>query len=122
MPAHGYFKKRRIMLMEKDPHCHWCRLPLKLYPDYSRKKQKMPNDFPTIDHIKSRFMGIREDVGMKKRTLVISCPKCNHQIRNNEEMRNHPFRTHWKSGTFPYPFRWFGRLLKFIRKQKRRTI
>lgn len=76
----------------------------------------MPEDYPTIDHLKSRFFGPREDPKFKAKTLVLACPACNN-ARCAQELKQHSFRTRWKSGSFPIPFRWVGRLLKWYRKQ-----
>lgn len=118
MSRRGYYKKRRERLMEKDPHCYWCPRKLKLYPNYPKKMrhQTMPEDYVTIDHLKSRFWGPRRDVGMKERTLVLACPKCNNR-RQAEEKQKYIWITRWKSGSFPYPFRWVGKILKNLRKQ-----
>ena len=112
MPANGYFRKRRKRLMDKDPYCYWCGKKLTLYPDYpKRKHQKMPADYPTIDHLKSKYWGPRRDVQMKEKTLVLACPKCNND-RQAKEQKRYLFLTWWKSGGFP---RWLS-FLKIIRK------
>lgn len=119
MPQGDYFNRRRKRLMEKDPHCHWCRRPLKLYPNYGKphtRGMRMPADYPTIDHLKSRLFGPRQEVHMKQKTLVLSCPECNVR-RSKEEQQRHIWRTRWKSGTFPFPLQWVGKLLKWYRKQ-----
>ena len=103
--------------MEKDPQCNWCRKKLKMYEDYpSKKYKKMPDDFPTIDHLKSRLSGKRVDVKMKERTLVLSCPTCNHEVRNKADSKKHRLKVMYKSGAFPKPFRWLGKIIKFFRR------
>jgi 5-methylcytosine-specific restriction endonuclease McrA len=77
----------------------------------------MPDDYPTIDHLISAFMGPRENVDGKVRTLVLACPQCNN-ARNVAEAKQHIWRTRWKSGSFPSPLRWFGKLLKKYRARK----
>gem|GEM_PF-2410112 len=112
MPRPGYFRKRRERLLREDPHCYWCRRELKLYPDYGKGGLKAtPEDYATIDHLTSAFMGPRKDVRMRMRTLVLSCPSCNN-ARNTKEMKRHPWLVRWKSGSFPSPLRWLGKLLK----------
>lgn len=112
----NYFAKRRLRLMQKDPHCHWCRRELKSYPN--RTRGKLPADFPTIDHLTSKFLCPRRDTRMRKTTLVLACQKCN-TARQKEEHAKHIWLTRWKSGMFPYPFRWFGAFLKFCRREAR---
>lgn len=80
MPNPGYFRKRRERLIREYPHCHWCGKKLNLYPDYGTIGFKvMPNDYATIDHLISRFMGPRKNIDMQARTLVIACPQCNNK-------------------------------------------
>lgn len=101
--------------MEEDPHCHWCRRGLKLYPNYGTNGFKiMPEDYPTIDHLTSAFMGPRKNVDGKERTLVLACPACNN-ARNVAETQQHIWRTRWKSASFPFPLRWVGKALKRYR-------
>jgi len=111
--------------MREDPRCHWCKRELTLYPSYGRGGFKMmPEDYPTIDHLTSAFMGPRRNDDGKSQTLVIACPQCNN-TRNVAECQHHIWRTRWKSASFPFPLRWLGRLLKkyryyFQRKNKKR--
>jgi hypothetical protein len=120
MPYPGYYRKRREKMMREDPHCHWCGRELKLYPDYGKNGSKfMPKDYPTIDHLVSAFMGPRKNGDGKTKTLVIACPACNN-ARNVVEAHQHIWRTRWKSGSFPFPLRWLGRLLKKYRHHKQR--
>jgi len=115
MPPPGYYRKRREKLMRKDPHCYWCKKELTLYPDYRSEGFKfMPDDYPTIDHLTSRFMGPRENGDGKTQAVVITCPQCNN-ARNVVETQKHIWRTRWKSASFPFPLRWAGRLLKIFR-------
>jgi hypothetical protein len=101
--------------MRRDPRCHWCRRELTLYPGYGKNGFKvMPEDYPTIDHLTSAFMGPRKDVRMKAQTLVLACPRCNN-ARNVEEAQKHIWRTRWKSASFPFPLRWIGKILKIYR-------
>ena len=109
-----YLRLRRARLMQKDPHCYWCRKPLK---EYYATSHGLPDDFPTIDHLVSRFSGKRKEVYMKERTLVLSCPKCN-QDRANEEMQKHIWKTRWKAGQFPRRLKYIGIILKWIRNEK----
>lgn len=106
---------RRINLMAECPFCYWCGRALRLY-DKGEVPKKLPDDFPTIDHLNTRFKGERPDLNMKEETWVIACPKCNNE-RSKNELRSNKFRQWWKSGSFPFPFRWFGHLLKKYRKR-----
>jgi 5-methylcytosine-specific restriction endonuclease McrA len=74
----------------------------------------MPEDYSTIDHLTSAFMGPRNDVCMKAQTLVLACPRCNN-ARNVEETRKYIWRTRWKSASFPFPLQWIGKILKRYR-------
>ena len=116
MPGNGYYSRRRVRLMSENPRCHWCKRDLKLYPSVGRKK-KLPQDFATIDHLEYRFFGPRVDPRFKQRTLVLACPECNNE-RSRQELRKYIWRARWKSGTFPFPFGWLGRILKLYRKSR----
>jgi 5-methylcytosine-specific restriction endonuclease McrA len=119
MPPPGYYRKRREKLMRRDPHCHWCQRQLVLYPDYGKNGFKsMPEDYPTIDHLISAFLGPRNDVRMKMQTLVLACPRCNN-ARNVAETQKYIWRTRWKSASFPFPLRWLGKTLKKSRWRRR---
>ncbi len=105
--------------MQEDPHCHWCRKELRLYPDYGKNGFKIiPEDYATIDHLTSAFMGPRKNVRMNARTLVLACPRCNNE-RNVAETQQHLWLTRWKSGSLPFPLRWLGKLLKKYRSWRR---
>ena len=105
--------------MKDDPHCHWCRRTLRSYPDYPAcSGQRMPDDFPTIDHLNSRLWGARPET-KGKRTLVLSCPGCNNR-RNVEEARKYIWITRWKSASFPRYLNWLNRTLRQWRKIRRR--
>lgn len=73
--ATGYFKGRRKRLMDKDPHCYWCGIEVIYYP--LKKHERMPENYATLDHLKSKYNGKRPDVHMKQKTLVLACSKCN---------------------------------------------
>jgi hypothetical protein len=120
MPNPGYYRKRRVRLMREDPHCHWCRRELKLYPDYGKNGFKvLPEDAATIDHLTSAFMGPRKNGDGKTQALVLACPRCNN-ARNVAETQRHIWPTRWKSGSFPWPLRWVGKLAKWWRRQRMR--
>lgn len=103
--------------MREDPHCHWCRRPLRLYPDYGKNGLRaMPEDYPTIDHLTSAFMSPRKNADGKMKTLVIACPHCNN-TRSVAETSSHIWRTRWKSASFPFPLRWIGTMLRIFRRR-----
>lgn len=111
MPWPGYYRKRREKLVREDPHCFWCHRELKLYPSWPSPEQKtIPEDYPTIDHLTSRFMGPRKHMP-NMRVLVLACPACNN-ARNVAQTDRHIWRTRWKSGSFPFPLRWLGTVAK----------
>jgi len=116
MPQGKYFTKRRRRLMEKDPHCYWCRKPLKLYAHF--RGGRLPDDYPTIDHLKSKFFGQRPDVFMKEYTLVIACSTCNN-ARSKKELKENRWRQCWKSASFPKWLWIVGWILRLIRRIKR---
>lgn len=108
-------RKRRNNLMKSDPHCHWCRKPLK----YSFKSGGMlPDDFPTLDHLNDRILVKKRPIYYNKEVTVLSCPPCNY-TRASIRVLQYWLIAAWKSGAFPYPFRWVGYTLKFVRGQKR---
>lgn len=106
-----YFRKRRKQLMEEHPFCSWCPKRLKMYPDGWKPEDGcgLPNDFPTIDHIYSRFWfwNGRPQVYGRGQSLVLSCPPCN-QGRAKRDEQEHIWRHRWKTGSFPPPLRWVG--------------
>jgi hypothetical protein len=116
MSGHSsYYKKRRTRLLEKDPFCYWCRKPLVLIQLPPNLKGPIPDNFPTIEHLNSRFLGKRPKADFKTKTLVLACPPCNFE-RGRLEVAKHPFRQHWKSSSFPPPFEWLGWPLKRYRR------
>jgi 5-methylcytosine-specific restriction endonuclease McrA len=122
MPPPGYYRRRRERLMGEDPHCHWCRKALTLCPDYrSEGFAFMPGDYPTIDHLTSRFMGPRKNGDGKTQVVVLACPRCNN-ARNLAETKKYIWRTRWKSASFPFPLRWLGRTLKKSRWRKKSLL
>jgi ssDNA-binding Zn-finger/Zn-ribbon topoisomerase 1 len=95
----AYHQKRREVLMKRDPHCFWCRKKLVSFKP-RRNQGKLPDNFPTIDHLYSRFWGLRPKPDGKT-TLVLACPSCNHE-RARQDHINNKWRTHWRSATFPW--------------------
>ncbi|MEW6610813.1 MAG: hypothetical protein AB1352_04305 [Patescibacteria group bacterium] len=111
-------RRRRRNLMREDPYCHWCRRALRFYPDYpAQPGKRMPDDFPTIDHLHSRLRGRRPAV-TGQCTLVLSCPACNNR-RNVEEARKHIWITRWKSASFPRSLNWLNHALRQWRNMRR---
>lgn len=52
-----------------------------------------------------------------KETLVLACPDCN-QSRSTQIHKEHRWKARWKAGTFPWPFTFIGRILKWWRRQR----
>lgn len=137
MPMSGYYAKRRLRMMEEDPHCHWCGRELKLYLDYPNRKvfeenpveyqrlkakyPRMPDDYPTIDHLKTSFFGKRPDVYGREKTLVLACLPCNNGREREIHLVN-KWRMRWKAGSFPRYLWWLNRLLRYFRGQKSRKF
>jgi 5-methylcytosine-specific restriction endonuclease McrA len=57
--------KRRLKLLEKDPHCHFCKKELDIYTS-------------TLDHLLPKSKGGKNTVD----NLVLSCYICNHKKGN----------------------------------------
>ena len=103
--------------MEQNPHCHWCKRKLKLYPDYRTDKNRpMPSDYPTIDHLYSRFNGPRPQ-SYNKRVLFLSCPECNNG-RSKDDIYNHPIRHMYLSASFPKQLFFINVALRLWRGKK----
>lgn len=115
MPHDEVLRKRR-RLMAIDPKCHWCHRKLKLYPGFKQSKDNpLPDDFPTLDHIYSKWIA---PTGMKRnKYIVLACKKCNED-RALAEQRHSDFRRYWKSGSFPPPYRFLGHVLQAVRAYK----
>lgn len=104
--------RRRLNLMKLDPHCFWCKRKLSLY--YYLSDGKLPDDFPTIDHLNSREVKrYRPLHGVR----VLSCPPCNVG-RARELQQKYIWVTRWKAANFPFPFRWVGKILQVYRSKK----
>lgn len=100
---------RRRNLMKEDPHCHWCRRELKTQPHNSGK---IPDDFPTLDHMNSR---VKYPKGRPARgKIVLACPPCNTKRAMLEQHEN-MFRHMWNSRCFP----WYLYFLHLFRRRCR---
>lgn len=103
------FKHRRVNLMKEDPHCYFCRRELRMS---ETKGGPIPDDFPTLDHLNDRFTFSKRPE--KHFSLVLACKKCN-EGRSRRIVSSNRSKARWKSGAFPFPFRWFGKLVKLYR-------
>lgn len=105
------YNRRRENLMKKNPYCNWCGKFL----IYTKKNGGvLPNNYPTLDHLNDRFLKKRP---CEHFTIVLSCPPCNVN-RSMEIVRKHKIKNMYKSGAFPFPFNWLGKLLRYFRKRK----
>lgn len=43
----------KLLFMEKDPHCFWCRIEVREY--ILRRGQHSPHDLATVDHLFDRL-------------------------------------------------------------------
>lgn len=91
--------------MSESPFCFYC--GRKLIFEYIRGGGSIPEDFPTIEHMYSKFWGIRPKQGK----VVLACRICNEE-RSNNDRRNNPIRHRWKCAGFPFwlaPLNWYLR-------------
>jgi hypothetical protein len=75
----------RNQLLEKDPHCHWCRV--RVWINITERGERVPDDHATIDHIKSRWVAESTEEYVAMSNLVLACTACNSR-RNLEELRS----------------------------------
>jgi hypothetical protein len=91
-------RRRRLKLLEKDPHCYWCRRELRELAVYPIPKGGLPPDAATTDHLNSRiaypdgrprtfiFVASPKEVWFRTPpTTVLSCPRCNLLRAQDEE-------------------------------------
>ena len=128
MGQRAYFRMRREGLMKKDPHCHWCGKELHLYGNWAnvqrqlRKgdpRRRLPDDFPTIDHLYDRVNGRRRPSGLYgyEQTLVLACPACNEGRASAKEL-SEIWKKRWVSNSWPRWCRWF---MRWYKKRKTRN-
>ncbi len=112
----------RKKLMRLDPRCHWCKRPLKMYQGFQTTKEqnRLPPDFPTIDHLYSLIIATKEQriERNKIKNLVLACSQCN-QARATAEAKKYRIKMYFMSASFPPPFRFVGHTLKAIRAYKK---
>lgn len=87
-------KRRRLLrLWQADNKCHWCRVETVLF--LLGRYQKMPDNYATIDHLKSRFDPERQVNPSYEERTVLACNKCNFK-RNLEETKSRPIEELWE--------------------------
>lgn len=82
-------RKRREKLHAKNPHCHWCNVLTVLQPPGVVITRQPPN-LATVDHLYSRFSGLKTGDGNKQVVTVLACYKCNQQRSEEEQARLGP--------------------------------
>jgi hypothetical protein len=94
-------RRRATLFKQQDGKCYWCECPM-LFVAYIPKRQRMPKDLCTIDHLRDRFdPARRERCKPGEQRLVAACWECNNrrgrerqaQISKktlNRRSRNHP--------------------------------
>ena len=110
--SNNWWKNRRQRLMEIDPHCHWCGVEVVYYP--LKNGEKVPDNYATFDHITSRLNGKRPNVFMKKRTMVLSCYKCNGERASREIASVPKFWLWYKANSYPLRWRWAKRYIQAL--------
>ena len=75
-------KDLRKIFMDKDPHCHWCKVMVVEYPEIQNRSLKRGEQYPpdgaTIDHLYDRFdTKNRYKVYKNYENKVLACYKCN---------------------------------------------
>lgn len=108
-------QRRKINLMAKHPYCYWC--GRKLSFNGIIRGGKLPPDYPTIDHIQTRFSGKRKELA-EEGLRVLSCSECNFE-RSNKELKQSPFKQKWKSASFGRSLTLLNWFLRFARGHKR---
>jgi hypothetical protein len=82
MSKRDSYANRRVNLMKHRPFCHWCDRGLVYFK--LEERQKMPENFATIDHVNSRLMHPDGRPHLGER--VLSCPSCNQDRNRQEEL------------------------------------
>lgn len=98
-------RRAKIGKMAKYPYCFYCGRKLSL--EGKVRNGKLPPDYPTIEHIHSRFFGERPKEGLQ----VLACEECNAR-KNKEDRQKHPLRHKWLCAGFPFylaPLNWYLR-------------
>jgi hypothetical protein len=88
-------KRRREQLMRYDPHCHWCGCEVVYFEP--QRRQKVPDNFATIDHVYSRMAG-RPLQGR----WVLACSRCNQERGQAEQAALGLDELHRRSLRQPY--------------------
>ncbi len=70
--------RRRERLMAADPHCHWCGCEVIYWKP--QRREKVPPNFATIDHVWSRIQG-----RPRQGRWVLACARCNEARGAAEE-------------------------------------
>lgn len=73
---------RRRNLMREDPHCWYCGRDL-VFVEVSGGQ--LPEDYPTIEHLFSRYSGRISINTTNELRRVLACPKCNNDRARWEE-------------------------------------
>jgi|GEM_PF-3064596 len=73
-------------LFKKDPHCYYCHVELKWYPEIRNFKMKrnspIPRDMATLEHLYDRFDIRRYDDYPNNEDKVLACWLCNNKRSN----------------------------------------
>lgn len=81
-------RKRRQILFDRDPHCHWCGV-LTVWYSQPTKHEEMPNNAATLDHLYSRFNPERITPIDNVERTVLACLECNRRRSVEEEAKIH---------------------------------
>ncbi len=85
----GQNKKRKLVLFNRDPYCHWCHRLTKLV--YQQPNEPADPLMATVDHLFDRFdirRWLANNTGETR--TVLACFKCNNSRaskRSKEELR-----------------------------------
>ena len=112
-------RNRRHNLFKKNPHCNWCGRKLTWYD--MPHPARLPNDFPTLDHLNSRSMYPKGRPVTHQESTVLACKPCNQRrgvVENKVMTKSMPMLIRrWKCATFPKQL-WFVNVLLLIIRRK----
>ena len=68
-------KIRAKCMARQGSKCFWCDRPLRIQ---QQRGGRLPDDYPTVDHLRDKFHPGRRETNKGERRYVVACPPCNH--------------------------------------------
>src|SRR3990167_1644132 len=91
-------RRQRQRLFEQSPFCVYCDVPLILYP--LAKHERAPDNYATLDHVRSRLHPERTAPAYGETRHVLACNKCNRELGAAEEAAL-PIEEKWRRAGRP---------------------